>query len=105
YLLKKRRRMPQRMAVVTAAPGKVAADLVPFHRYRAEVGWIGGWVQEVATATWDSLLAWQAALEVRGNLVEIGVLKGKSAALMALHARPEETCVFVDAVLRQEAID
>jgi hypothetical protein len=104
YQVRKRRAAPARLDGADAAAG-VAPDLLPFHRYRAELRGIGGWFKDGAIATWDCLLAWQTASGVHGNLMEIGVLKGKSAALMALHARPHETCVFVDPVLRQEAID
>jgi predicted O-methyltransferase YrrM len=83
----------------------VAEDLRPFHRYMTEYGSIEGWFKEGAIATWDSLLAHQTALDVRGNLMEIGVAKGKSAALMALRSRAEETCVFIDLAIRRQAID
>lgn len=81
------------------------SDLAPFHRYRTEFGELGGWFGEEAIASWDCLLSLQQALAVRGNVMEIGVLKGKSAALLALHSRPEETCVLVDPALRKEATD
>jgi hypothetical protein len=35
---------------------------------------------------------------IRGNLTEIGVFKGKSAAMAALHSQTSETCVLVDAM-------
>jgi predicted O-methyltransferase YrrM len=106
YLVRKRLGMagPGRSPAPTAFR-EASGDLAPFQRYRTEFGWIGGWFKEKATASWDCLLALQTALAVRGNLMEIGVSRGKSAALMVLHARSEDTCVFVDPVLRQEAID
>jgi Methyltransferase domain len=105
HLVKRRRGVRERTAGASAVPDEVPADLIPFHRYRGEFDWITGWFQEGAIATWDSLLAWQATLAISGNLFEIGVFKGKSAALMALRSCPQEICVFVDAILRREAID
>jgi predicted O-methyltransferase YrrM len=105
YLVKKRLGMAGRRSAPTAATSEVAEDLRPFQCYRSEFGWVGGWFSDQALATWDSLLALQTALGLCGNLMEIGVLKGKSAVLMALHARPQETCVFVDPALRKEATD
>jgi len=55
-----------------------------------------GWFQLPAIATWDALLNYQDQDHITGNLMEIGVWKGKSATLMALHCKPEEQCVFVD---------
>jgi predicted O-methyltransferase YrrM len=85
--------------------GEIARDLQIFNRYTNEFSWLEGWFGPEAIATWDTLLSLQGALDCRGNLLEIGVLKGKSAALLALHARAEETCVFVDPTLRQVATD
>lgn len=105
YLVKKRLGMTGWMPAVTAATSEVAEGLRPFQRYRTEFAWVAGWFSNQAIATWDSLLTLQTALGLRGNLLEIGVFKGKSAVLMVLHSRPQETCVFVDPALRKEAID
>lgn len=88
-----------------AAAGGEAADLSRLHRYTSEFATIGGSFWDGAIVTWDILLARQAKQAVRGDLLEIGVLKGKSAALIALHARAGETFVMVDPALRREAID
>jgi hypothetical protein len=105
YLMKKRLGRAGQISAHIAAPGAVTEDLKPYQRYRSEFGSIDGWFKEGAIATWDSLLTLQTSLRLPGNLMEIGVSKGKSAALMALHTRPPETCVFVDLALRREAID
>jgi Methyltransferase domain len=81
-----------------------SADLVRFHRYRRDFKGIGGSFWDGAIATWDILLARQAALGIEGDVLEIGVLKGKSATLIALHARAHEIFVLVDPALRREAI-
>jgi predicted O-methyltransferase YrrM len=85
--------------------GEVASDLRIVDRYTREFSWVEGWFRAEAIATWDILLTLQGAQGHRGNLLEIGVLKGKSAALLALHARADETCVFVDPTLRKMATD
>ena len=106
YLVKRRLSGGQTVDAATAAIGSNAPpDLVPFHRYRSEFEGIGGRFWEGAITTWDILLARQAALGIEGDVLEIGVLKGKSATLLALHACPPETLVLVDPALRREAID
>jgi predicted O-methyltransferase YrrM len=89
----------------TLNSGEIASDLRVLDRYRKEFSWVEGWFGEESIATWDLLLTLQSEQGCRGNLLEIGVLKGKSAALLALHARPDETCVFVDPTLRKMATD
>jgi predicted O-methyltransferase YrrM len=84
---------------------KVPNDLAIFHRYKTDYESIGGWFSDNAIATWDALLTLQLTQNFDGNLMEIGVLRGKSAALLSLHARPSETCLFVDIAFRKEAID
>jgi Methyltransferase domain len=54
--------------------------------------------------TWDILLSRQDDLGVAGDLLEIGVLNGKSATLIALYARAHEKLVLVDPALRREAV-
>lgn len=83
----------------------MAVDLSPFFRYRTQYEHLGGWLLSEAAATWSCLLALQVKRGVRGDLMEIGVFRGRSAALIALHARPEEALVLVDLVMRREAID
>lgn len=75
------------------------------HRYRSEFEQITGSFWDGAVITWDILLSRQAALGVKGDVLEIGVLNGKSATLIALHACMDETFVLVDPALRREAID
>lgn len=57
---------------------------------------IEGWLNEYAAATWDLFLAEQERRGIRGDLCEIGVYKGKSAALLALHARADESVHLID---------
>ncbi len=71
-----------------------------FERYRAIHAETEGWFAEEAAATWDALLAFQRRGGRSGNLLEIGVWHGKSAALLALHTdASREACVLVDRYL------
>jgi Methyltransferase domain len=81
------------------------AGLSQLRRYRSQFEQIAGAFSEGAVITWDILLSRQAALGIKGDVLEIGVLNGKSATLIALHARRDETFVLVDPALRREAID
>jgi predicted O-methyltransferase YrrM len=83
----------------------VAAALAPLARYRAEYECLSGWLRPEAAATWSCLFAFQEERGIRGDLMEIGIFKGKSAALIALHAGPQEKVMLVDPMLRREATD
>ena len=62
-----------------------------------------GWFDPHAVATWDALLTFQEQCGLTGDFLEVGVYKGKSAGLAALHARQGESCVFVDMLSMNEA--
>lgn len=68
----------------------------PLQRYLKEFPDIPGFFQYESMVIWDFLYTAQQRLGVNGNLLEIGVYKGKSAVLAALYMRPQEWCVFVD---------
>jgi hypothetical protein len=61
-----------------------------------------GWFFQRSSAIWDCLLTHQDEMKIGGNLLEIGVYRGKSALLSAMHARREEICLFVDPVLHEQ---
>jgi hypothetical protein len=65
-------------------------------RYRSSFPDIPGWFMEEAIFAWDFLLGSQTRAGVQGDFFEIGVYKGRSAVLGALHVRPEDWCVLVD---------
>ncbi len=67
-----------------------------YERYLQSCTIIPGWFFPVSVAIWDTLLSYQAENNIRGNLMEIGVFKGKSATMAALHSHTNETCVLVD---------
>ena len=61
-----------------------------------------GWFHEMAAVVWDCLLTFQSRTGIRGHLLEIGVWRGKSAILQAMHAAPDEQLVLVDVRIRDE---
>lgn len=67
-----------------------------FEDYTKHFSDLQGWFQPPAIAIWDALLDYQEKQGIVGNLLEIGVWKGKSASLAALHCLADEQCVFVD---------
>jgi len=74
-----------------------------FERYMRTCEAIPGWFSRETVALWDCLLSRQADYGIEGNLLEIGVLNGRSAALAAMHARPEEALILVDKELTSAA--
>lgn len=65
-------------------------------RWKRRFAGLEGWFNEESAVVWDCLLSRQAALHVRGHLVEIGVYRGKSASLVWLHGRPGERILLID---------
>lgn len=65
---------------------------------------VQGFFMPEAAAVWDVLLEShnQAKTYATGNVVEIGVLRGKSAALAALHTRADEELILCDLYLSDE---
>ena len=94
-----------RSASAPRIPEPVLGASAPLARYRGGYESLSGWLHPHAAATWSCLFAFQDECGLHGDLMEIGVYKGKSAALIALHAKPRETVVLVDPMLRREATD
>lgn len=67
-----------------------------FEDYMRSFTNVAGWFPTPAAAIWDCLLDFQEISGINGNLMEIGVLKGKSAGFAALHCQRGEFCLFVD---------
>jgi len=84
----------RRVARRDASP--VDPELQRFSRFGTEFSLLEGWFLPTSVAEWDSLLTFQSEANIEGNCIEFGVWKGRSAALMALHARGDETCINVD---------
>jgi hypothetical protein len=94
-----------RRGAIRAGGDDAPPELHPLRRFWAEFSGIAGSFWDGAIVTWDVLFRYQAEAEIAGDLLEIGVLKGRSAVLLALHARPGETLALVDPALRLEATD
>ncbi len=75
---------------------------VQFDRYNTEFAEIPGFFLRDAMVLWDFFFSAQTRLGISGNLLEIGVWKGKSAVLGALYLQPNERAVFVDINLPRE---
>lgn len=73
-----------------------------FKKYLECYGNVPGWFNKESVAIWDSLLLFQTRNQIKGDLLEIGVFKGKSALLSTMHARNEEHCFYVDPVFRDD---
>jgi hypothetical protein len=67
-----------------------------FRTYRDQFSSIEGFFDDESQAIWDFLLAAQSGNGISGGFMEIGVYRGKSAFLGALHAQPSEPVVLVD---------
>lgn len=57
---------------------------------------IDGFMKESNVAIWDSLLTLQTEGHVQGDIMEIGVFKGRSASILCQHKRPDEELWLVD---------
>ena len=103
YAVKKRLNPGQRSSAI--AGSAEASDTAIFEAYRQRYPLDRTWFWEGASVTWDILLSHQRAAGVKGALMEIGVLKGRSAAHLALHAGADEAIILVDPAMRAEALD
>ena len=65
---------------------------------------LSGWFGFHSYALWRSLLDFQAAEGLRGDLFEIGVWRGRSAAVLAAYCRDDETLHLCDLEIDGEAI-
>lgn len=76
-----------------------------FLKLKTTLDEIHGWCLPEALATWDSLLCFQKSQAVIGNYLEIGVWKGKTAAMILHHANPEsEKIVLVDINIQKDEL-
>ena len=70
--------------------------------YESITSGVEGWLTRLSLVLWDILLEYQNSHSIRGNLMEIGAWHGKSAAMLAIHTRDEETLFVFDIEARQE---
>ncbi len=57
---------------------------------------VQGFFQFQNAALWDSLLSFQSEHYIIGNMLEIGVYKGRSALISSLHLREDEHFFLID---------
>jgi hypothetical protein len=67
-----------------------------FETFLAKFHQVPGFTIPESLGIWDCLLRFQLEKERSASLLEIGVYYGKSAALLAIHSRPDEQLVLVD---------
>jgi hypothetical protein len=67
-----------------------------YHTFRERYPSIPGFSCPESFGIWDFLLDFQHEFGIRGDLMEIGVYYGQSAALMAMHALQDEEVFLVD---------
>jgi len=65
---------------------------------------VPGWFGFQSYAVWRALLEHQQDRKLGGDLFEIGVWKGRSAAVLATYRRPEEKLYLCDLALDQPAV-
>ncbi len=70
-----------------------------FQSYLAASATLPGWFFPRSIAIWDCLLGFQREQALVGNVMEIGVWRGRSALLAAMHAQAGEQGLFVDPAL------
>jgi predicted O-methyltransferase YrrM len=64
-----------------------------------------GWCADISAPVWDAMLVHQRDAGVRGDVLEIGVYRGKSAVLLAGHVDPQaERFFLVDPRMDEEEV-
>lgn len=69
------------------------SKLIDFNQLEEKVP---GFLTSQNAALWDSLLSYQAEQYILGNMLEIGVYKGRSALMSSLHLREKEKFFLID---------
>ena len=70
----------------------------------ALISQIEGWFNLGSLRVWDAFLSHQAAQSLTGNMLEIGVWKGRSAVVLASYMAPSERLFLVDLYLKKDDI-
>lgn len=65
-------------------------------KYRSIAQNVPGWFTDESIFVWDFFMAAQTRRGIGGDFFEIGVYKGKSAVMGALHTAPSDWCVLLD---------
>tara|TARA_R110002110_G_scaffold376568_2_gene586636 strand:+ start:148468 stop:149214 length:747 start_codon:yes stop_codon:yes gene_type:complete len=70
-----------------------------FDKVVADFNATEGYMDSGALGSWDALLTFQNTMKIEGDFFEIGAFRGKSATIMANHARANEKVTLVDSEL------
>lgn len=84
------------MSLRSQIRSKFFYDDTAYAIYRQRFSTVDGFFNEASQAVWDYLLGTQSSMSVGGGFMEIGVWRGKSAFLGALHMTQDEPVVLVD---------
>ncbi|QWW70158.1 class I SAM-dependent methyltransferase [Rhizobium sp. WYJ-E13] len=68
----------------------------PFGEVQEKADSIEGMMSAFSMQLMDSVLAFQKATGVTGSILEFGVFKGRSAAVLSAHVQPKDKFVLVD---------
>ncbi|WP_198375812.1 class I SAM-dependent methyltransferase [Neoroseomonas rubea] len=86
----------RQVANVPARPAQMPPPRMPFEKAFKLADGIEGMMSTFSMELMDSLLSFQEALGIAGPVLEFGVYKGRSAALISAHVLPEERFILVD---------
>lgn len=78
---------------IKTAIARPSVTLAKYHEIKAQME---GYFADQSAALFDIFLQMQHHLNVRGHMLEIGVYKGRSAAMSAQHLRPDEKFFLID---------
>lgn len=80
-------------------------EINSFLKFKSISEEIHGWCLPEALATWDAFLCWQKKQNIVGNYLEIGVWRGKTAAMLLRHADLEkEKIVLIDLKIQKDEL-
>ena len=88
------RRIVQRFRAPHAT-GSFDPKVARYLSLRREFDRAEGWCSDISAPVWDSMLVHQRETGVRGDVLEIGVYRGKSALLLAGHVDPQAERLFL----------
>ena len=74
----------------------IALPSETFAKYQAIKAQMDGYFADQSAALFDIFLQMQQHINARGDMLEIGVYKGRSAAMSTQHLRPEEKFFLID---------
>ncbi|NNH59441.1 class I SAM-dependent methyltransferase [Rhizobium laguerreae] len=89
--------VPSRLRHRRHAPVDMGAvPVIPFETVREKAEGIEGMLSGFSVQVMDSVLTFQRAVGSNGGILEFGVYKGRSAAVLSAHVQPSERFVLVD---------